>query len=210
VRLSYMRQVPGWFWMPNGSSGAQLHGVQCNKTRNGTVEDAGRRLSVAYVCDLAATTPLLSPPPADTDCDVNLTVRTASACFSFTWATGPWGNCTSGANGWTESRQVWCRETSFRSDSHDSSLCDAARKPHSTVECPAPAGSGRPLHGWPLFFLIFGVLTLCAALAVGTWMLITQHRQAVQRRRFLAMTQSYQSMPTSSDGGYYGLHDGTL
>jgi hypothetical protein len=56
---------------------------------------------------------------------------------------------------------------------------------------------------------VLGSLALIAALGVGIFRLMTQHRLVEQRRRLLAMTESYQALATVQEqphaqGGYYG------
>jgi len=213
VRLQFAEQTPAWFWMlHNGSA----------PSKRACPPPAGRTFALSFQCMESAKDPELLPPSPDKDgaCDVALVIQTAEACFNFTWVFGPWGECipvSKGSRKRVQTRRVTCVEASGRSTAETPSLCPAHSQPLQVQTCLPQPPADHPLNGVRLLLLIAGVLLLVVSLTIATYMIVTQHRAAVQRRRFLAMTSSYAGLTHSclsasshEGGGYYGLSDNAL
>jgi len=82
---------------------------------------------------------------------------------------------------------------------------------------PAPPPPAPALSGGGVALLVLCGLALCGALGGGVHSLLVNLRAVEQRRRLLALTQSYQALsphqPVGGEpqqgGGYYGRDDGS-
>eukprot|EP00965_Chrysotila_dentata_P196884 6177865-Pleurochrysis_carterae.AAC.1 len=147
---------------------------------------------------------------ASDSCEVRILIRTEAVCFHFGWSAGDWGDCEAagaavgdGDGEWQMRRRVSCVERHARATNVDDAVCDKAGRPNSSVACAAPPSHSQHRHdekdgslsGWPLALLVCGVVLIAVAAGAAASAIVTQHRAAVQRRRLLALTASYQGLP---------------
>jgi hypothetical protein len=177
-----------------------------------------RRLKLRLLCDADASVPQLDPPAGGAEGPLDSlifpTLRTAAACFDFAWrvaedASAPCERVppsTSFPSGGARRRNVTCEETRGRSTAtHLASLCDTPR-PAGAVDCaPGADDDGGHLGGWPLAFLVLGVLMLVGGVSAAAWVLVLQHRRIALRSHFLDLARSYSGSSERRSACYSGV-----
>ena len=172
-----------------------------------------RRLKLRLLCDASATVPQLDPPAGGSEGPLDSlifpTLRTAAACFDFEWRVAEDVNAPcervvpnkTFPSGGARRRNVTCEDTLGRSTATQlTSLCDAPR-PTAAVDCAPTDEDGQRLSGWPLIFLVLGVLMLTGAVGAAAWVLVLQHRRVALRSHFLDLARSYSGLPQRSYSG---------